>query len=169
MRTARDEHLAASDGPDQTAAFAPRLQQLLERYPSPKRAELAGGEALPLTQRDALLITYGDQVRKDGEPPLQTLASFCELHLRGAVSGIHILPFYPFTSDDGFSVTDFFAVNPALGTWEDVRRLALSFDLMFDAVFNHMSAESEWFQKFLADDPASRDFFVCVEGEPELS
>jgi glycosidase len=168
MRTAIDEHLAAIYGPDQTAALAPRLHQLLERYAPAKHAELAGG-ALPLTQRDALLITYGDQVRKDGEPPLQTLASFCEKHLRGAVSGIHILPFYPYTSDDGFSVTDFFAVNPALGTWEDVRRLASSFDLMFDAVFNHMSAESAWFQKFLADDPAYRDFFVCVEGEPELS
>ncbi|HWN94623.1 MAG TPA: sugar phosphorylase [Methylomirabilota bacterium] len=169
MKTAINEHLAALYGEDRAAALAPRLRQLLEKYPALKPAERAGGEALPLTQRDALLITYGDQVREDGVPPLQTLTAFCEQHLRGTVSGVHILPFYPFTSDDGFSVTDFFAVDSALGTWQDVRRLASSFDLMFDAVFNHMSAESEWFQKFLADDPVYRDFFVSVEGEPDLS
>jgi len=171
MRTAIDEHLAALYGQDRAALLAPRLRQIVEKYPGLQRRDASAREPLPLplTQCDALLITYGDQVREDGVPPLQTLAAFCEQHLRGVMSGVHILPFYPFTSDDGFSVTDFFAVNPALGTWEDVRRVAASFDLMFDAVFNHMSAESDWFQKFLGDDPAYRDFFVCVEGDPDLS
>ena len=104
------------------------MRQIAQKYFALKKSEPAAREALPLTQRDALLITYGDQVRADGVPPLQTLAAFCEQHLRGVVSGVHILPFYPFTSDDGFSVRDFFAVNPALGDWDDVRRLAKSFD-----------------------------------------
>lgn len=124
---------------------------------------------LELTQRDALVICYADHVQHAGERPLQSLAQFAQQHLSGTVSGIHLLPFYPWTSDDGFSVKDFFRVDPAFGTWDDIAEFTGSFDLMFDAVFNHMSAQSEWFQKFLAGDPAYADFFVTVEGNPDLS
>src|SRR6185503_11532449 len=72
-----------------------------------------------LTEKDALLIAYADQVREPDRAPLQTLADFAAQHLRGVVSGIHILPFYPWSSDDGFSVKDFMAVDPAFGTWDD--------------------------------------------------
>jgi sucrose phosphorylase len=128
-------------------------------------------EAAPewISQRDVLLITYADQVRKGGERPLKVLAEFCARHLRGVVSGIHLLPFYPWSSDDGFSVKDFFAVEPSYGTWEDIALLGSDFDLMFDAVFNHVSAQGEWFQRFLADDARYRDFFIPVEGSPDLS
>jgi sucrose phosphorylase len=122
-----------------------------------------------LTQRDAILITYGDQVREPGTAPLRTLADFCARHLAGVVSGVHVLPFYPYTSDDGFSVVDYRAINPDLGTWEDVDRLGARFRLMFDAVINHISAHSAWFQGFLRDDPKYRDYFVVVEGERDLS
>lgn len=124
---------------------------------------------LPLTARDALLITYGDQLREPGVPPLRSLAEFLEARARGVVSGVHLLPFYPYSSDDGFAVMDFQAVNPALGRWADIQRLSRSFDLMFDAVINHLSARGAWFQKFLAGDPAFRDFFVTVTGQPDLS
>ncbi|MBI3850549.1 MAG: sugar phosphorylase [Verrucomicrobia bacterium] len=122
-----------------------------------------------LSERDALLITYADQVREDGIAPLRTLASFCENQLADVFSGIHILPFYPWSSDDGFSVKDFFAVDPVLGDWTDIDRLGQRFDLMFDAVFNHMSAQGKWFQCFLQGDPQFRDFFITVEGIPDLS
>jgi len=122
-----------------------------------------------LSQRDVLLITYADQARKVGEPPLKVLAEFCARHLKGVVSGIHLLPFYPWSSDDGFSVKDFFAVEPGCGTWEDIALLGSDFDLMFDAVFNHVSAQGEWFQRFLADDARYRDFFIAVAGRPDLS
>ena len=128
-------------------------------------------EAAPewISQRDALLITYADQVRKGGEPPLKVLAEFCGRHLKGVVSGIHLLPFYPWSSDDGFSVKDFFAVEPSYGTWEDIALLGADFDLMLDAVFNHVSVQGEWFQRFLADDARYRDFFIAVAGSPDLS
>ncbi|MBM3888201.1 MAG: sugar phosphorylase [Verrucomicrobia bacterium] len=124
---------------------------------------------LPLTEGDALLITYADQVREPGVAPLQTLAAVAEQYLTGVVSGIHLLPFYPWSSDDGFSVKDYFAVEPSCGSWEDIARLGGRFDLMFDAVFNHMSAQGEWFRRFLAGDPAYRNFFITVEGDPDLS
>ncbi len=148
--------------------------------PLPPRSAGEGGE---ITHRDAILITYGDQVGEPGVAPLRTLADFCRQHLSGLISSIHILPFFPYSSDDGFAVIDYRAVNPALGAWEDVRAIGgvrgrdrrgdsggrPPFRLMFDAVINHVSAQSEWFRRFLQDDPAYRDYFIVVEGDPDLS
>lgn len=116
-----------------------------------------------------MLITYADQVHEPERKPLQTLADFATVKLHDTLSAVHLLPFYPWSSDDGFSVKDFFAVDPAFGTWADIDRLRPHFALMFDAVFNHMSAQGGWFQQFLAGDPRRRDFFVTVEGTPDLS
>ncbi len=126
------------------------------------------GEAR-LTARDVMLITYGDQVRAPHELPLRTLANFCVAHLRGVVTCVHILPFYPSTSDDGFAVADYEQVDPTLGSWEDIARMAEHFKLMFDAVINHTSASHPWFRGFLQGDPRYRDFYIAIEGEPDLS
>jgi len=148
--------------------WAPQFASLLERF-RPLMPPAVAGSAAPLTEADALLITYPDQVREPGRTPLPVLHEFATCHLAGVVSGLHLLPFYPWSSDDGFAVKDYFAVDPAYGTWEDLERLGRDFALMFDGVFNHLSAQSEWFQRFLADDPEYRDFFVTVEGNPDLS
>jgi len=162
-------HLAHLYGDDVAERILPRLRQLLDKHRSRENAQRLRPRPAQLSERDCLLITYGDQVREPGAAPLRTLAEFADRHLSGVISGIHILPFYPYSSDDGFSVKDYFAVDPALGDWGDIRRLGENFDLMFDAVFNHMSAQSEWFQGFLRGDPRYRDFFVTVEGSPDLS
>lgn len=165
------EHLVFLYGTTAAGAVESRLRaRMRERFPEAQHAVRAEpGRQLPLTQRDALLITYADQVREAGAAPLQTLGEFLDAHAAGAVSGVHILPFYPSTSDDGFSVVDYHAVDPELGTWEDVCRLGRRFDLMFDGVFNHVSAHSAWFQAFLRDDPLYRDWFITIEGDPDLS
>jgi glycosidase len=116
-----------------------------------------------LSQRDAILITYGDMIREKAASPLKTLASFCREYLEGVVSGIHILPFFPWSSDDGFSVINYTEVDPQLGSWEDVLRLSQDYRLMFDAVINHISVESSWFQGFLRNDPHTRDFFIVPD------
>lgn len=144
---------------------AVQLAHLIAR----KRPDQTSAPTSALSERDVLLITYADQVREHGIAPLRTLAAFCQKHLAGVVSGVHILPFYPWSSDDGFSVKDYFAVDPVYGTWEDIAALREPFDLMFDAVFNHMSTQGAWFQRFLRDEPEFRDFFVTVEGNPDLS
>lgn len=122
-----------------------------------------------LTERDSMLITYGDQVQRGNEKPLQTLKTFCEIHLDNIVNAIHILPFYPWTSDDGFSVVDYRQIDKKLGDWENVSAFQPKFKLMFDAVINHISSQSEWFQKFLQDDSQYQNYFVKVEGNPDLS
>jgi glucosylglycerate phosphorylase len=152
-------------GPKLAAQVEPRLQALLDRH----RGIIPAPPESSLSERDSLLITYGDQVQVAGQPPLQTLAEFCETRLAGVVSGIHILPFYPWSSDDGFSVKDYRTVDPALGDWRDVQRIGRSFRLMFDGVINHASAQGAWFQAFLRDEAPYRDFFLTVEGDPDLS
>lgn len=147
--------------------WVPRFEALCEQYGP--RVPAAARTPAPLTARSALLITYADQLREPDRRPLATLGDFAARHLRGVVSGLHLLPFYPWSSDDGFAVKDYFAVDPACGTWEDVERLGRDFELMFDGVVNHLSAQSAWFHRFLAGDPEYRDFFVTVEGAPDLS
>jgi hypothetical protein len=98
-----------------------------------------------------------------------TLAAFLDAHAPEILTGVHILPFYPYSSDDGFSVMDYYAVDPGLGTWDDVARVGAHFDLMFDAVINHASAQGTWFQKFLQDEPPYRDFFIVAPDEFETT
>jgi sucrose phosphorylase len=167
--TAIQGHLQFLYGAAAADGLYPQVLDLMRRHGWAGEIAQNTRPGLSLTQRDALLITYGDQVQEPGVVPFQTLASFLEMHLRGVVSGVHLLPFYPYSSDDGFAVKDFFAVSPALGTWADVAKTGESFDLMFDAVFNHLSAQSGWFERFLQGDPEYRDFFVTVQGEPDVS
>ena len=120
-------------------------------------------------QGDAILISYGDSLLRPGETPLQTLKHCLDRYLQGRMSGVHILPFYPYSSDDGFAVIDYMAVNDALGDWEDVLAIADKYDLMADLVINHCSSESEWFRNFLNGRDPGASFFVTVDGEPDLS
>jgi len=122
-----------------------------------------------LTERDVILITYGDQFREPGRPPLQTLHAFLNAYLRDAISGVHILPFFPYSSDDGFSVMDYRQVDPALGNWEDVAAIGRDYRLMFDFVANHVSRQSAWFQAFLRDEAPYRDYFIVVDPATDLS
>lgn len=142
-----------------------RVRNLLDHY----RSRIPPARLSSLSQRDAILITYGDQVTQPGEAPLHTLKEFCQARISGAVSGVHILPFYPYTSDDGFSVVDYQAVDPALGSWEDIARFGQNFNLMFDAVINHISAQSAWFKGYCHGDPRYADYFIAVPPGADLS
>ena len=89
-------------------------------------------------------------ISEKGSAPLNSLREFCTKYLKGAVSTIHILPFYPWTFDDGFSVVDYREVDQRYGNWEDVGKLAEEFDLMFDLVLNHCSSKSPWFKEWVS-------------------
>lgn len=159
-------HLIALYGPSTGHDVLERLRAILNRYQSLSSRSNAGEI---LSEQDSVLITYADQLHEPDVPPLQTLTHFCERYLSGLVSTIHVLPFFPYSSDDGFSVIDYKAINPAVGSWGDVSALSRRFRLMFDAVINHASVEHEWFQAFLKDDPQYRNYFIAVDGHPDLS
>src|SRR5688572_8960864 len=112
-------YLTSLYGRDVAVAVAGKLAKLM----SAKTAHRTSRDvAFKLSERDALLISYADQLTEPDRAPLRTLAEFCHGHLRDLVSGVHLLPFYPWSSDDGFSVKDFVAVEPAYGTWDDIAR-----------------------------------------------
>jgi len=123
----------------------------------------------PLGAGDAVLITYADQLRGLDAVPLQVLRQFLAARVTGLISGIHLLPFYPSSSDDGFSVIDYRQVDPAFGSWQQVHALAEDFRLMVDAVINHVSARSEWFQAFQRGDNPYADFFLTMDPRTDLS
>jgi len=120
-------------------------------------------------QTHSLVIAYGDSVLRDDEKPLQTLNRFLDKYLRSSVSGVHILPFYPFTSDDGFSVLDYSSVNESLGDWEDINAIASNYSLMADLVVNHCSARSPWFENFIKGRDPGRGFFYTASPSDDLS
>jgi glucosylglycerate phosphorylase len=157
-------HLTFLYGADQAPRLYERVQALINQY----RARISARKG-ELTEHDSILITYGDQVQMPNEKPLQTLNAFCSQYLNNIVDGIHILPFYPWSSDDGFAVVDYRKVDPHLGDWEDVSALQKHFRLMFDGVINHISSESDWFKAFVLDDAWYRDYFIVVDGSPDLS
>jgi glucosylglycerate phosphorylase len=154
-------------GPEEAQATFQRLSAMIDRYRL--SSPLTSQSRRELTQQDSILITYGDQVSQPGIPPLQSLADFCAQHLDQVISAIHILPFYPYSSDDGFSVIDYKTVDPALGTWADVASIGRTFRLMFDAVINHISAQSQWFKAYLSGDPRYSLYFIEVSDSPDLS
>ncbi|MCB1688918.1 MAG: sugar phosphorylase [Halioglobus sp.] len=120
-------------------------------------------------QSDALVITYADSLQVEGEKPLVTLKRFLDQRTDGVVSGVHILPFYPWTSDDGFSVLDYSSVNEALGDWNDIHTIAEQYDLMADLVINHCSIRSIWFENFLADREPGKGYFFTASPQDDLS
>jgi len=126
------------------------------------------GTEIVFSQKDTILITYPDIVGNTNKSPLKTMGTFFSKWVSGVISTIHILPFFPFSSDDGFSVIDYKQVNPEYGNWEDVRLLGENFQLMFDAVLNHISASSRWFKGFLEGDSKYRDYFIAIEDDEDL-
>lgn len=158
-------NLTAVYGSAQTTEILERLRPRMERLsplPADPRAER-------VSEHDVILITYGDQIQEPGKAPLQSLGDALESLTGDFLTGVHILPFYPYTSDDGFSVVDYKAVNPAWGEWADVRRLGGSFRLMFDAVINHISAESPWFLAFRRGAAPYTEYFITVDPDTDLS
>lgn len=155
-------------GEEQADSLSERLNAMIAGFRA-QHAQFAQPSAQRFSERDAILITYGDMVQRPAESPLQTLAHFVDSQLKGVISGVHLLPFYPYSSDDGFSVIDYHAVNPDLGDWHDVAQVGRNFRLMFDAVINHISAHSEWFQAFLRDEQPYTGYFTVVDPNTDLS
>jgi len=162
------EHLHHLYDPGVVPDVAERLASRLERFlaDAAARSEVV---RQPLSEKTAVLITYADQITEPAVAPLRTLADTAHRLLQERITHIHILPFFPYSSDDGFSVVNYEAVNPSHGTWDDVHHLAERFELMFDLVINHVSSQSRWFQGFLADEPEYRDYFITVPADADLS
>ncbi|WP_116367433.1 sugar phosphorylase [Parahaliea mediterranea] len=162
------------------------LQSIYRDVPLPVAPATLAGELLALmglaaeqspppqhtnhwSQCDTVLITYGDSLLAEGEKPLVTLKRFLDEHSDGLLSAVHILPFYPWSSDDGFAVLDYSSVNEALGDWGDIGAIAEGYDLMADLVINHCSSRSLWFENFLKGQAPGRGYFFTASPADDLS
>jgi glycosidase len=170
--------MQSSDSP--SAGLLPLLQDLygaqtadhlmadLQRLIADTKRHIAG-TPLPFTERNGFLITYPDQLRAPGFVPLKALGNFLAKWVAPLLDGVHILPFYPASSDDGFSVIDYSQVDPELGSWQDIEGIAGQFQLMVDAVINHVSALSPWMEAYRRNDPRYARFFIEIGQETDLS
>ena len=161
------------------------IKPLLERVYPPETAEWLATQIFALIKdtlcpsgredlkkwnhNNVLLITYGDTVCDGDRSPLSVLAEFLETHLYDTITGVHILPFFPYSSDDGFAIIDYLKVNPELGSWEDVKRIATNFNLMADLVINHISSQHEWFEQFKQNELPGRNYFITADPSKDLS
>lgn len=145
-------------------SIASDIQHRIEQAKRKVKARKQGWD-----NKDVVLITYGDQFFAGKEPTLATFKEMYDKYLYDMFEVVHILPFYPYSSDDGFSVIDYKKVDPKLGDWKDVKKLTESTRLMFDYVCNHISAQSDWFKEYLKGNPEYDNFFVEMSPNTDLS
>ena len=166
-------------------AHMTRIAELLSRIYGPSKGQaamarisdlLAAFIENPLSvhniypdEKEIVLITYGDTLHLADQKPLKTLRTFVHHHLLKAVSAIHFLPFFPYSSDDGFSVVDYVQIDPTLGSWKDIQAFTPEFRLMFDWVVNHVSAKSAWFDAYLSSQPGFERLAIEVDSTEDLS
>ncbi len=159
-------------GPERAPRLLSRLTLLAGRYECP--TDLCGprSEESPVMswdQRDAMLITYGNMVRARGEQPLVTLRRFLDEHIEDGFADVHILPFFPYSSEDGFSVIDYRNVNDHFGSWADVEALSNSRRIMFNLIVNHVSRKSSWFKHYVNGTAPYRHYFISEDPNADLS
>ena len=121
------------------------------------------------TEKDSVLISYADSIIQNDRPPLQTLHYFLNSHVSQKINSLHILPFFPYSSDDGFAVIDFKSVKPELGNWDDIQAIANDYRLMSDLVVNHCSSKHRWFKDFLKNITPGKDYFYTIDADQDLS
>jgi glucosylglycerate phosphorylase len=161
-------------GEDQSGEIYSQMERIMRIHHAHATREIVEAEekfdpAQRFTERDVVLITYGDIIISEDRTPLRTLADFAAVFFQGIITTLHILPFYPYSSDRGFSIISYAEVDPHLGTWDEIAELASSFRLMFDGVLNHISSKNRLFQKFLDGAPGSQDYFIAFESRDAIN
>lgn len=121
------------------------------------------------SEQDVIAITYGDSIIEPDQKPLLTLKNFFKQYIGNSINSIHILPFFPYSSDDGFSVIDYSSVNESLGDWGHITEISKQWRLMSDLVINHCSSRSAWFQNFIKGEGQGHDFFYTALPQDDLS
>ena len=148
-----------------------QIEQLVAQHQVAISTNRSKAHKQPLwDEATVVLITYGDQLHDKEVPALRTLRNFLvENQLDRVMNTIHLLPIFPYSSDDGFSVVDYRRIREDLGNWRDVKHLGQNFDLAIDFVLNHCSRKSSWFAGYLNGESPYDHFFIDVDPEVDLS
>jgi len=163
-------HLEAIYGEAQTnQALTELTQELIDIMGFRQHYEAVSPHQNYWTEEDVAVITYGHSIQKENEAPLHTLRGFLDTYLKDSINSVHILPFFPFSADDGFAVCDYYEVNPSLGHWQDIENIASEYRLMADLVINHCSDQSQWFKNFIKGEGVGSDYFYTTNKDAPLS
>ncbi len=114
------------------------------------------------SEKDVLLITYADSIIKKNQKNLITLSNFLTKYCK-EFTYVHILPFFPFSSDDGFAVEDYKKIKKEHGSWNDLKKITKSFKIMVDLVINHCSSRNRLFKNFLENKDPGKEFFISSQ------
>ncbi len=130
-------------GKERAEACFEELERIMRVYYAHKTPEMLESEeafdaAERFTEKDVILITYGDLITSPQKKPLRALSDFLTVFMGSVINTVHLLPFFPSSSDRGFSIIAYEEVDPRLGSWDDIEELSLRFRVMFDGVFNHV-------------------------------
>ncbi|MCA0150400.1 sugar phosphorylase [Rossellomorea vietnamensis] len=150
-----EKRLRTIYGDDFKEEFLTSFTDLMDKW-----SRHAWESAAPVSEENVYLITYGDSIYEEGKPTLASLHTFLNEKVKGSVTDVHLLPMFPYTSDDGFSVVDYRQVDEKLGDWSNIEGLSQDYRLMFDFVANHISKSSEWFQGYLNGEERYQEYFV---------
>ncbi|MCC5914941.1 MAG: sugar phosphorylase [Balneolaceae bacterium] len=170
IRNKLTSHFRTIYGEEKVEDCLNRTAELIETYQLKPAEKISFKDVW--THQDQILITYGDMVQPAQGEPVSRLSKqhrFLKRKVKGLINTIHILPFFPSTSDDGFSVVDYKRVDSRLGGWEDIEAMSEDFRLMGDLVMNHVSRYSDWFQKYLKQEEPYKDYFIEVDPSTDLS
>ncbi|MBC2186361.1 sugar phosphorylase [Listeria sp. FSL L7-0253] len=136
-------------------AYLEKMLACAENYSNNTR-----GSIDTISEKNVYLIAYGDSIFEKNKHPLQTLNEFLQEYAQEIITDVHLLPIFPSTSDDGFSVTDYKQIDEQLGDWDDVQKMSENFRVMLDFVANHMSKSSDWFKRFSDNEAPYNQFFI---------
>ena len=162
-----EEKLTFIYGEKRSKKIIIEIEKLIKKYS--KNISFQNKKKTFLDEKDIILITYGDSIKETNKKPLKTLCRFIDKYLTGQINIVHILPFYPYSSDDGFSVIDYKKVNPVLGEWKDIEEINQKINLMLDLIANHISSKSTWFKEYLKDNPEYDNYFTSIDKDADIS
>ncbi|MFH1001871.1 MAG: sugar phosphorylase [bacterium] len=162
-----EEKLTFIYGEKRSKKIIIEIEKLLNKYST--NIHFQNKKKTFLDEKDIVLITYGDSITEANKKPLKTLNRFIDKYLTEQINIVHILPFYPYSSDDGFSVIDYKKVNSALGDWKDIEDIEQKMNLMLDLIANHISSKSIWFKEYLKGNPEYDNYFVSVDKDTDMS
>ncbi len=112
------------------------------------------------SENTIVLITYADTLEEKNSLPINSINKFLNTYCTDTFEIVHILPFFPSSSDKGFSVKDYYSVYHQFGQWNDISRISKDFGVMADVVINHGSSESLWFKNFIKGKGKGSDYFL---------
>lgn len=157
---------------EQFEDIIPELLSLAEWLAANNSSCFSSSGAPRFSESDVLCISYIDHIADDGrEVAARRLVSFFNDNLSGLYSHLHVLPHFPSPiihpdvsgassrADGGFEIMNY-RMDEKYGDPDDLQEMNAA--LVMDFVINHISSKSEWFQKFLNDDPEYKDFFVQI-------